>query len=148
MQDVVLAILCRDNRFLLVQRSVDDTFRGTWTFPGGKVDHNETFVAAVSRELYREIGAKGKRFRLLYSTQIPQYHIHLFFCDQWVGELESGDPEIIGMGWFTLIEIYAMETSLAPIVSNNLGYLSYLIQHYNHHPEEWVEQWRECHGNV
>lgn len=148
MQDVVLVVLCQNDRFLLAQKAVDDSFGGTWTFPGGKVDNNETAIAAISRELHKEVGVKGKRFRLLCNTQIPQYHIYIFYCDQWVDTLRPNSSEIIGIGWFTLPEIYTMEESLTPVVKNSLGYLSYLIQHYNNHPEEWVEQWREYDGDV
>jgi mutator protein MutT len=148
MQDVVLVILYQNDRFLLAQRAIDDGFGGKWTFPGGKINHNETTIDAVYRELYEEVGVKGQRFRLLCNTQTPQYHIHIFYCDQWTCELRPSDPEIIGMGWFTLSEIYMIEKSLAPVVSDNLGYISYLTQHYKQNPREWIEQWTECSRGV
>ncbi len=144
MKNVALVMLCQDNRFLLAQRALDDKYGGLWTFPGGERDSaDKTIICTAFRELYEEVGIKGQRFRLLYNIQIQQYNFNIFFCDKWTSEPVPDNKEIIGIGWFTLSEMYAIEKSLTPIINSSLANLSYLIQHYDNHPKEWTEQWRE-----
>ena len=141
---MVWAILRQDNRFLLTQQSVLDCSGGTWTFPGGKVNAKDTDnIAAIYRKLKEEVGLKSARFRKLFHTHSGIYHINVFLCDQWSGELRPACLDTIGVGWFTSAEMYSLDQSLAPFVSKNLLYLLYMIQHYDHHPNEWKEQWRK-----
>lgn len=43
-------------KFLLVKRSVDDTFPGMWEFPGGSVEKGESLLEATKREVEEETG--------------------------------------------------------------------------------------------
>ena len=143
MTEVVWAVLQRDNRFLLAQRSVLDCDGGTWTFPGGKFDPADTDAFdAICRELKEEVGLEGRRFRKLFHTFFGQYHVQVFLCDQWSGELKPACSDTIGVGWFTCAEMYSLGPNLSPFVSDSLLYLSYLVQHYGHHPGEWKDEWR------
>lgn len=54
--DVVAAIIERDGKILLAQRSERGDQAGLWEFPGGKVDAGETQSAALMRELEEELG--------------------------------------------------------------------------------------------
>lgn len=144
MKEVALAVLRQNDRFLLAQQSLLDHVGGTWTLPGGKVDPIDIdTVAAVYRELKEKVGLEGRRFRKLFHICLGQYSVHVFFCDQWCGEPKPACVDIIGVGWFTCAEMYSLGQSLSPFVSDILLNLSYLIQHYDHHPDEWKEQWRE-----
>jgi 8-oxo-dGTP pyrophosphatase MutT (NUDIX family) len=148
MVEVVWIILKQKNRFLLAQRSVTDSASGTWVFPGGKVDpEDKTFIITASRELKEETGLEGKRFRKLCDLRLDKYHIQVFCCDRWSGKPNPACEDIIGVGWFTIAEMHALDNSLAPFVNDSLLYLSYLIQHYSHHPNEWQDQWRESDEN-
>jgi len=148
MTEIAWAILRQNDRFLLAQRSFDDLAGGTWTFPGGKVDQSDkNIIETVNRELGEEVGLNGLRFRKLLNIHIDRYLTYIFICDKWRGELKLSCNDIIGAGWFTCAEMYALGHSLSPFVSRNLLYLSYLIQHYDSHPNEWTEQWRECDGH-
>ena len=51
MQDVVVAIVGKENRFVFLQRS-----SGIWTFPSGKRKENETLGATAFREVKEETG--------------------------------------------------------------------------------------------
>jgi 8-oxo-dGTP pyrophosphatase MutT (NUDIX family) len=142
--EVVWTILRQENRFLLAQKSVSDTASGTWVFPGGKVDpDDQTPIDAAARELKEKVGLEGGQFKLLCSTRLDQYRVQVFCCEQWSGKPKPACDDIIGIGWFTLAEIHALGPSLAPFVSHSLIYLSYLVQHYDNHPDEWHEQWRK-----
>ena len=98
---------------------------------------------AAQRELDEEVGLEGKQFLQLCSIRLKKYHIHVFYCNEWYGNPKPVCSDIIGVGWFTLAEMYALGESIAPFMNDSLMYLAYLIQHYDHHPDEWKEQWRK-----
>ena len=54
-KDVVAAIIKKDNLYLIAQRNKNKYMGLTWEFPGGKVESNETFHAALSREIQEEL---------------------------------------------------------------------------------------------
>jgi 8-oxo-dGTP pyrophosphatase MutT (NUDIX family) len=138
MIDVVWTILRNENRFLLIQRSLNSIAGGTWCFPGGKVDtDDQTPLGAAIRELKEETGFSGYDLKQLCVLRIEQYNQHIFLCSKWNEELNLPHREIMGVGWFTLAEIYTLEQSLAPFLSESIMYISYLIQHYDSHPDEW-----------
>src|SRR5262249_43671380 len=53
---VTAAILEQDGTILLVRRPVGRVFRGTWEFPGGKIEPEETPEGCLARELEEELG--------------------------------------------------------------------------------------------
>ncbi len=143
MVDVVWAILRQNNRFLLAQQSLTDSDGETWVFPGGEKDRTDpNDIAAVYRELNEEVGLKGKRFRKLLCLHSHKYRIQIFLCDQWCGELKPACEDIIGVGWFTWEEMHLLDKNLSPFINDHLLFLSYLIQHYDNNPDEWLEQWK------
>jgi len=52
---VVACIVDEQQRVLLTRRSIEP-FRGQWVMPGGKVDHGETLLQALHREVREEVG--------------------------------------------------------------------------------------------
>lgn len=148
MIEVVWAILQQDKQILLAQRSLTDCAGGTWVFPGGKIDpEDKNAISAIHRELKEEVGLEGIRFKKLSHIYLNQYSVQVFCCDKWSGTLKPACKDIIGVGWFTIEEMYALGQSLAPFIDNSLSHISYLIQHYYNHPNEWHGQWRECDEN-
>ena len=54
---VAVGILIDDaGRVLVTRRAPDAHQGGLWEFPGGKVEENETILAALARELQEELG--------------------------------------------------------------------------------------------
>lgn len=55
---VVSAVIVANKKVLLLRRSPDDSFPGTWEFPGGGVEDNdrENIVDALRREVEEEAG--------------------------------------------------------------------------------------------
>jgi len=148
MIEVVWNILRHNNRFLLAQRSIHDCAGGTWVFPGGKRDpEDRTIIDAARRELNEEVGIEGTQFEQLCSMHLDKYHVQVFYCNKWHGNPKPACSDIIGVGWFTLAEMYALGKSIAPFMNNSLMYLAYLIQHYDHHPNEWRQRLGECDEN-
>ena len=54
-KDVVAAIIKKDNFYLIVQRNRNKYMGLKWEFPGGKVEPNENFYEALSREIQEEL---------------------------------------------------------------------------------------------
>ena len=53
--DVVAAIIKKGDHYLLAKRSKEKYMGLKWEFPGGKVEQNETFKDALSREILEEL---------------------------------------------------------------------------------------------
>ena len=53
---VTAAIICHQGRVLVTQRPAGTRHGGLWEFPGGKLEAEETPVAALQRELREELG--------------------------------------------------------------------------------------------
>lgn len=141
MVEVIWIILQQNNRFLLVQQPLINCASGIWTFPGGKINPENTTTTTAYQKLKEKVGIQGKRFRKLSYIHLDKSNIQVFLCDQWNKESRPTCKDIIRIGWFTLAEMYALKQNLAPFVNDSLLYLSYLIQHYSNHPNEWKEQW-------
>jgi len=69
---------------LLLKRDNDQHCGGLWSFPGGKIESDETVKAAAVRELKEETGLTGSDWHLLgkHSFEYPErlLHFHLFSC--------------------------------------------------------------------
>jgi 8-oxo-dGTP diphosphatase len=68
MKTVVAALICRDGKVLVCQRRRTDTFGLLWEFPGGKVEHGESPVDALERELREELGVAATIGDEVYRT--------------------------------------------------------------------------------
>ena len=55
MNNVVAAIIRKNNQFLIVQRNKNKHLGLKWEFPGGKVQESETFEKALLREIKEEL---------------------------------------------------------------------------------------------
>jgi 8-oxo-dGTP diphosphatase len=91
MLQVVAAIIERDGRMLVGQRTPEQSFPLKWEFPGGKVEAGETPAQALVRELEEELAIRVEacteitRYRYAYPGKSP---IELIFLrvDSFEGE--------------------------------------------------------------
>jgi A/G-specific adenine glycosylase len=68
-QEVVVAVIERDGRFLIQQRPAGGLLAGLWEFPGGKVEPGESLTAALKREIREELGAEIDGIRRLTTVR-------------------------------------------------------------------------------
>jgi 8-oxo-dGTP pyrophosphatase MutT (NUDIX family) len=70
-------------RYLYLMRR-DSKNPGCWGLPGGKVEPNESLLAAMQRECHEEIGQFPEYIRLIpleqFTSADGEFHYHTFFC--------------------------------------------------------------------
>ncbi|EFO1268557.1 pyrimidine (deoxy)nucleoside triphosphate diphosphatase [Escherichia albertii] len=88
MIDVVAAIIERDGKILLAQRSSQSDQAGLWEFAGGKVEAGESQPQALIRELREELGIDATIGEYIASHQrevsgrmihLHAWHVPAFF---------------------------------------------------------------------
>lgn len=110
MDTVVLGALIDDRRVLLVHRRADKHANpDVWDLPGGVVEHGESEVSALARELHEELGvqvATGSTSRLCRRIVRPARNpvlLSAWLVSDWQGTPENVAPEEHdGLGWFSL----------------------------------------------
>lgn len=94
LKQVVAAIIVRDGRVLICQRTEEQAFPLQWEFPGGKVEAGEELPAALVRELREELGIEAVVGREIASVR-HQYaselrvELHFFLVKEFDGEIEN-----------------------------------------------------------
>ena len=91
----IAVIVVKDNRVLLGKRK-NSHGDGTWAFPGGHLEYNESIEDCAAREVYEETGIRIKNLRLgSYTNDIfdneDKHYVTLFV----IAEHESGTPALI-----------------------------------------------------
>lgn len=61
--EVVLAVIRKGDRVFIQKRPATGLMAGLWEFPGGKIQHGETPVKALKREIKEEMGITIKNLR-------------------------------------------------------------------------------------
>ncbi len=90
----VAAIVIKDNRVLLGKRKGAHG-TGTWAFPGGHLELNESIANCAEREVFEETGLRIKNLRYgPYTNDIftaeNQHYVTLFV----IADYDSGQPEV------------------------------------------------------
>jgi mutator protein MutT len=99
--NVVAAIIRKDGRILITQRRDGVHLARLWEFPGGKVEANETFEAALQREILEELGVKirvGREFFVIdYDYPTKSVSLHFFDCTVIEGAIQP--LEVADLRW-------------------------------------------------
>ena len=98
-KDVVAAIIKKDNLYLIAQRDKNKYMGLTWEFPGGKVESNETFHEALSREIQEElniqINVHEKITEEKYKDDEIDIILHYYLCSEKSGTTILNEHENI-----------------------------------------------------
>jgi len=98
-KDVVAAIIKKDNFYLIVQRNRNKYMGLKWEFPGGKVETNETFHEALSREIQEElsiqINVHEKIAEEKYKDDQINIILHYYLCSEKSGTIRLNEHENI-----------------------------------------------------
>jgi 8-oxo-dGTP diphosphatase len=92
--DVAVGILMKANGdVLLGQRPTGKPYEGYWEFPGGKVEADESILAALKREFVEELGITIVTAEPWCGVEhiYPHAHVrlHFYISREWQGEPQS-----------------------------------------------------------
>ena len=129
----------RGEEVLLTRLSARAAHPGSWTLPGGGIDHGERPAAALAREVEEECGLRCDVGELLgvhdthFSGQSPtgrveDYHgVHLIFA----GRVGEGDPHVAEVdgttdaaSWVPVADVEAGSVTVLELVRHALGLVS------------------------
>ena len=98
-KDVVAAIIKKDNFYLIVQRNRNKYMGLKWEFPGGKVEPNETFHEALSREIQEELSIDINVYEKIaeekYKDDQIDIILHYYLCSEKSGITRLNEHENI-----------------------------------------------------
>ena len=126
--DVGCAIIYKNDRLLIAQRCLEDSFGGYWEFPGGKREDGESLEECLVREVLEELDVQIRPEKPwgCREHEIKDRKIRLFFhfC-----EWEKGDPvakECKGFQWVSREDV--RQYSFIP---GDMEILEDLISHWD-----------------
>ena len=95
--NVVAAIIKKNNQYLIVQRNRNKHLGLKWEFPGGKVQENESFEEALSREIQEElsiaINMHEKIAKEKYKDEKIDIVLQYYLCSQISGTIKLNEHE-------------------------------------------------------
>lgn len=117
MIDVTCAIIIKENRILVTQRSEKMSLPLKWEFPGGKIEKNETAENCILREIKEELNLEIEIIAKLESKQFnyPSFSINLI---PFISKYLSGDlnlAEHTDFKWLTKEELISLDWASADI---------------------------------
>ena len=92
--EVAAGLIFRGTRLLIAQRRPNAHLGGLWEFPGGKREAEETFEAALIRELREELGVSVSVGELIETVDhaYPDKVVRICF---FLCRLEEGEPQAL-----------------------------------------------------
>jgi 8-oxo-dGTP diphosphatase len=94
MKQVVAALIVKDDKVLICQRTRHQTMPLKWEFPGGKIEPGENLEAALYRELEEELGilaAIGRKVATIRHTygNGGAVELHFFVVEEFQNAVQN-----------------------------------------------------------
>jgi 8-oxo-dGTP diphosphatase len=94
MKQVVAALILRENKILICQRTRHQTMPLKWEFPGGKIEPGEDPEAALHRELDEELGIQATIGRKVAEVRHNYgnggtVELHFFLVEEFSGQIQN-----------------------------------------------------------
>jgi len=120
---VVIAIIQRaDGHLLITRRSIKTDHGGFWEFPGGKVEKEESPLAALYREVREEVGLTVQNAdffdEIHYDYGYKKVHLLFYYVTQFTGQAACREQQQ-GMCWVSSKELknYRFPEANLPILN-------------------------------
>lgn len=117
------AVCIRDGRLLLIRRG-RGVLIGSWSLPGGHVEHGEMLADAVVRELREETGMVGTVTALCGIAERVSGRHHYVILDYWVAVDAEASPAVAGDDATDVAWVDRAELDELPLVPRLLEFLS------------------------
>lgn len=110
----VVAVVVRDERFLVICRSAHVLAPGAYCFPGGGIEGSESEAEALVREMDEELGVAIRPLRRVWRCT-TRWHAELAW---WLGEVDDvaelcpNPAEVESVHWLTSGEMLALSALL------------------------------------
>jgi 8-oxo-dGTP pyrophosphatase MutT (NUDIX family) len=118
----VVAIVTRQSKLLVIERSQLVRAPGMVCFPGGAIEHGESESDAVIRELLEELSLPARAVRELWTSVTPwNVSLSWWLADVQPAAVPQPDPaEVASYNWLSVAEIRRLSNLLA----SNLEFLA------------------------
>ena len=123
-QDGVILVIQRGDRFLVGCRASHKRAAGYWTQVSGTVEMGESQEQAVAREAMEEIGCEVRAVKKLQTLDAhsARFRLHYWRCELVRGEPRICNDELTSLRWVTVTEL----TALSPIFDEDVELFSAL----------------------
>jgi len=109
-----VGVICREEKLLLIRRSLLVAAPGKLCFPGGGIEAGESEEQALVREIQEELGVAIRPVRRLWHSITP-WQVELFW---WLGEIDAAATlfpnalEVSAIHWHTPAEMLGLDDLL------------------------------------
>lgn len=110
----VVAVICRDQRLLLIKRSEQVRAPGKWCFPGGSLEPAEDEQSGLRRELLEELQLRGEPTKRLWRSTTP-WGVEIAWWSCRIAHDAAIIPnatEVAECNWLTVDQMAALEALL------------------------------------
>lgn len=111
--EVVSAVIIRNGKLLLQQRSSSRDYPGKWETPGGKVEPRENARAALQRELREELGVESFVGDFIcawsFSPPVVAAPLRIRFYEVDIGSHAPRCLDAMSLGWFDRVAVLALD---------------------------------------
>ncbi len=110
----VVAVIVRDKRFLVVERSQQVEAPGAFCFPGGGIEKGESEEVALRRELMEELSLEVNPVRRIWRS-VTSWNVELAWWQATADSLSSlsaNFDEVASVHWLTMREMREMPALL------------------------------------